>query len=91
MHKLNTMKDTRMGLFTILVFLFWLKTLLAYFVDFRLGAEGVFQYFILLINPIATTIFMFGLAFYFKRSRFFYPLGSSSPDDARRAIYSAEW
>ncbi|RRG10629.1 MAG: LTA synthase family protein [Lactobacillus sp.] len=74
MHKLNTMKDTRMGLFTILVFLFWLKTLLAYFVDFRLGAEGVFQYFILLINPIATTIFMFGLAFYFKRSRFFYPI-----------------
>jgi len=63
-----------MGLFTILVFLFWLKTLLAYFVDFRLGAEGVFQYFILLINPIATTIFMFGLAFYFKRSRFFYPI-----------------
>lgn len=74
MHKLNTVKDTRMGLFTILVFLFWLKTLLAYFVDFRLGAEGVFQYFILLINPIATTIFMFGLAFYFKRSRFFYPI-----------------
>lgn len=74
MHKLNTMKDTKMGLFTILVFLFWLKTLLAYFVDFRLGAEGVFQYFILLINPIATTIFMFGLAFYFKRSRFFYPI-----------------
>jgi lipoteichoic acid synthase len=63
-----------MGLFTILVFLFWLKTLLAYFVDFRLGAEGVFQYFILLINPIATTIFTFGLAFYFKRSRFFYPI-----------------
>lgn len=63
-----------MGLFTILVFLFWLKTLLAYFVDFRLGAEGVFQYFILLINPIATTIFIFGLAFYFKRSRFFYPI-----------------
>jgi lipoteichoic acid synthase len=56
------------------VFLFWLKTLLAYFVDFRLGAEGVFQYFILLINPIATTIFTFGLAFYFKRSRFFYPI-----------------
>ncbi|KRM12984.1 LTA synthase family protein [Paucilactobacillus suebicus] len=74
MHKLNAMKDTRMGFFTILVFLFWLKTLLAYFVDFRLGAEGFFQYFILLINPFATTIFLFGLAFYFKRSRFFYPV-----------------
>lgn len=74
MRKLSAMKDTRMGLFTILVALFWIKTLIAYFVDFRLGVEGVFQYFILLINPIATTIFMFGLAFYFKRSRFFYPI-----------------
>lgn len=74
MHKLNTMKNKRMGLFTILVFLFWLKTMMAYFIDFRLGAEGIFQYFILLINPLATTIFAFGIAFYFKRSRFFYPL-----------------
>lgn len=74
MHKLNAMKNTRMGFFTILVVLFWLKTMLAYFVDFNLGVEGIFQYFILLINPLATTIFLFGIAFYFKRSRFFYPI-----------------
>ncbi|KIS03645.1 LTA synthase family protein [Paucilactobacillus wasatchensis] len=74
MKKLSAMKDTRMGLFTILVFLFWLKTIFAYFVDFRLGTTGIFQYLILLINPLATAIFLFGIAFYFKRSRFFYPI-----------------
>ena len=32
------------------------------------------QYLIVLINPLGTTLLLFGLAFYFKRSRFFYPV-----------------
>ncbi|WP_395350769.1 LTA synthase family protein [Levilactobacillus parabrevis] len=64
---------TRMGFTTLLVVLFWLKTLVAYFVDFKLGLSDPFQFLIVLLNPIATTILLFGLALYLKRARFFYP------------------
>lgn len=74
MKKLIRLKDTRIGLVTILVVLFWLKTLFAYFMDFNLGIENVFQFLILLINPLATTLLTLGIALYFKRSRFFYPV-----------------
>ena len=66
--------NTRIGFFALLVFLFWIKTLIAYFTDFKLGAQGLVQYLIVLINPLGTTLLLFGLAFYFKRSRFFYPV-----------------
>ncbi|KRN03415.1 phosphoglycerol transferase alkaline phosphatase superfamily protein [Levilactobacillus senmaizukei DSM 21775 = NBRC 103853] len=62
-----------MGFVTLLVVLFWLKTLLAYFVDFRLNLSDPFQFLIVLLNPIATTLLLFGLALFFKRARFFYP------------------
>ncbi|EEU30307.1 glycerol phosphate lipoteichoic acid synthase 1 [Limosilactobacillus coleohominis 101-4-CHN] len=74
MKKIGQLVDTRIGFCGLLVVLFWLKTLIAYFTDFKLGASGIIQYAILLINPLATTIFLFSLAFYFKRSRFFYPV-----------------
>ncbi|WP_295731347.1 LTA synthase family protein [uncultured Limosilactobacillus sp.] len=74
MKKIGQLVDTRIGFCGLLVVLFWLKTLIAYFTDFKLGASGLIQYAILLLNPLATTIFLFSLAFYFKRSRFFYPV-----------------
>ncbi len=74
MKKLSKFVDTRIGFFTLLVVLFWLKTLFAYFTDFKLGAEGIFQYLILLINPLPITALIYSIAFYFKRSRFFYPV-----------------
>ncbi|WP_373841938.1 LTA synthase family protein, partial [Limosilactobacillus sp.] len=74
MKKLSKFVDTRIGFFILLVVLFWFKTLFAYFTDFKLGAEGIFQYLILFFNPLATTAFIYSLAFYFKRARFFYPV-----------------
>lgn len=74
MKKIGQLVDTRIGFCGLLVVLFWLKTLIAYFTDFKLGATGIVQYTILLLNPLATTLFLFSLAFYFKRSRFFYPV-----------------
>lgn len=74
MKRLNKLVNTRIGFFALLVFLFWIKTLIAYFTDFKLGAQGLVQYLIVLINPLGTTLLLFGLAFYFKRSRFFYPV-----------------
>lgn len=72
--KMGNLLNTRLGLFLVLTVLFWLKTLLAYFVDFSLGETGLLQYILLLVNPLGTTILLFGLAFYFKKSRFFYPV-----------------
>lgn len=74
MKRLSKLMNTRIGFFALLVFLFWIKTLIAYFTDFKLGAQGLVQYLIVLINPLGTTLLLFGLAFYFKRSRFFYPV-----------------
>ena len=74
MKQLSKLVNTRIGFFALLVFLFWIKTLIAYFTDFKLGAQGLVQYLIVLINPLGTTLLLFGLAFYFKRSRFFYPV-----------------
>lgn len=74
MKRLSKLVNTRIGFFALLVFLFWIKTLITYFTDFKLGAQGLVQYLIVLINPLGTTLLLFGLAFYFKRSRFFYPV-----------------
>ncbi|MDR0690613.1 MAG: LTA synthase family protein [Streptococcaceae bacterium] len=51
----------------LLVVLFWLKSVCAYLFNFDLNIESTFQYFFLLINPIATTIFLLGLTLYLKR------------------------
>ena len=61
MKKLSKFVDTRIGFFTLLVVLFWLKTLFAYFTDFKLGAEGIFQYLILLINPLPITALIYAV------------------------------
>lgn len=66
--------STRKGFLTLLIGLFWLKTMIAYFTDFKLGITNPFQFFIVLINPIAVTILLIGTAIYFKKSRYFYPI-----------------
>ncbi|MDR3156513.1 MAG: LTA synthase family protein [Lactobacillales bacterium] len=52
---------------SFLTFLFWLKSIFAYLLIFKLGIEDKFQYFILFINPLATTIFLLGLSLYVKK------------------------
>ncbi len=64
--------STRKGFIVLLVVCFWLKTLLAYFADFNLGITNVFQFFIALINPFATTILLLSIPLYFKKSSNFY-------------------
>ncbi|QBO36472.1 LTA synthase family protein [Periweissella cryptocerci] len=75
MRKLFNHLSTRKGFFWFLIILFWAKTLLAYFLDFgALGVQTPFQFLIMLINPIATSIILFGIAWFFKRAKFFYPV-----------------
>ncbi|WP_430689988.1 LTA synthase family protein [Lentilactobacillus laojiaonis] len=66
--------NTRLGIFGLLIAIFWLKTMFAYIVDFHLSVSNPFQFLIVLINPIATTLLLFGIALYCKKSRFFYPV-----------------
>ncbi|MFV0558004.1 MAG: LTA synthase family protein [Enterococcus sp.] len=71
MNKLKNLSfvNSRLGFFTVLAVLFWLKNIFAYAVDFHLGIESPMQYFILLINPIATTLLLLSLALYVKRTK----------------------
>lgn len=64
--------NKRFGFFTLLVILSWAKAIFAYFVDFNLGVENAFQYFILFINPFATTIFILSAALYIKNTKLSY-------------------
>ena len=70
--KISKYLDTRLGFFSLLAVLFWLKNIFAYFTAFNLGIESPFQYFILLINPIATTLFLLAIALYVRRTKTFY-------------------
>ncbi|MFD0896667.1 LTA synthase family protein [Loigolactobacillus binensis] len=70
--KFTTFINHRTGFFILLVGLFWLKTMFAYYVDFSLGVSGIFQHFILWLNPLATTLLTLGLALYIQRPRLRY-------------------
>lgn len=70
--KLRQHLDTRIGFFWLLVILFWAKTLFAYFTEFSLGVSDILQVFLLLVNPVATTVFLFSLAFYIRKTGYFY-------------------
>ena len=74
MRKLGKFVNTRTGFFALLVGLFWLKTLFAYVMDFKLGDTSFIQGVITFFNPLATTIILLSIGLYFKRSRFFYPV-----------------
>lgn len=58
-----------LGFFILAVVLFWLKTYTGYLVEFNLGIENAMQKFLLLINPISSAIFFFGLALFAKGKR----------------------
>lgn len=53
-------------LFLIIVILFWLKSYFVYLVEFNLGVKGAMQQFLLFINPISSSILLFGVGLFFK-------------------------
>ena len=67
--QLKKLCQNRLAIVLTAVFFFWLKTIIAYYADFSLGVEGTIQYFILWINPIATTLLFFGLSLYIKKPK----------------------
>ncbi|EHN58459.1 LTA synthase family protein [Oenococcus kitaharae] len=64
---------SRAAFLWLLTLFFWAKTLLAYFSDFAgLGAADPFQFFIMIINPLATMIIIFSLVSFIKHKLPFY-------------------
>lgn len=51
----------------IAVVLFWIKTYAAYQIEFNLGIDNNLQKFLLLVNPLSSALFFFGLALLFKK------------------------
>lgn len=58
--------QTKLGFFTIVLVLFWLKTYYIYLTKFNLGAVGPMQQFLLLINPIPSGMLLLGIGLFFK-------------------------
>ncbi|GEL13218.1 sulfatase [Lapidilactobacillus concavus DSM 17758] len=58
--------NSRWGFFFLAVVLFWIKTYYAYTTKFNLGISGGMQHLLALLNPLPTTILLFGIALYFK-------------------------
>nr|WP_230678531.1 LTA synthase family protein [Lacticaseibacillus zhaodongensis] len=73
--KLQAFAQKRIGFLTILLLLIWVKTIYAYLFDFSLGAENILQYFILLINPLGTSILLLSIAMYVHNSKRAYITG----------------
>ncbi|KRN29258.1 hypothetical protein IV38_GL000140 [Lactobacillus selangorensis] len=69
MKRLKGMRlpQSRTGFLILLVILFCIKTIIAYYLDFTLGVSDPLQWVILWINPIATTLFLLSFAMYIKR------------------------
>ncbi|WP_042455741.1 LTA synthase family protein [Neobacillus dielmonensis] len=53
--------------FVIAVVLFWIKTYAAYQIEFNLGIDNKLQEFLLVINPLSSALFFFGIALLFKK------------------------
>lgn len=67
---------TRFGFVLLLLVMYWLKTLWAYYVDFSLDLQGLFQHFIAILNPLPIALLLIGLALYAKQTKLFYGLAS---------------
>ena len=69
MSKIKELLNRRYGYFILFLFLFWLKTYMAYWIEFSLGVSGIFENIILFINPVATGVILLSIALFFSSSR----------------------
>ena len=52
------------GILLLAVLLAWVKTYISYRIDFNLGVKGWLQHLILVINPLACTLFLFSFSLF---------------------------
>lgn len=63
-QRIRGLLNTRLGFLVLAIALFWVKTYWAYNTKFNLGVKGSMQHLLLAINPIPTTLLLFGIALY---------------------------
>lgn len=63
---LQWLTHEKLGFFTIVLVLFWLKTYLVYLTKFNLGATGSMQHFLLFLNPVPSGMLLLGIGLFFK-------------------------
>ena len=78
-NKIQKAIGTRLGFVLTLLILYWLKTLLAYTVDFNLDIQlgklqGNYLAFIAFFNPLPLGLLLLALAFYARSTKIFYGL-----------------
>ena len=62
----NWLFHTKLGYFSVVLTLFWIKTYLIYITKFSLGATGAMQNFLLLLNPIPAGMLLLGIGLFVK-------------------------
>ncbi|MDT2522893.1 LTA synthase family protein [Enterococcus raffinosus] len=72
LKKYNDFIKTRIGFFSLLLVLLWLKNMFAYVVDFHLGIQNPMQLFILMINPLSVSMLLLSIGLFIKRSKVAY-------------------
>lgn len=60
-------KNSHIAFFAIAVLLFWIKTYVAYQMEFKLGIDNSLQKFLLLINPLSSALLFLGFALLSKK------------------------
>lgn len=64
--------NTRIGFFSLLLLLLWVKNMFGYIMDFHLSLQSPLQFFILLINPISVSMLLISIGLFIKRTRVAY-------------------
>ncbi|MDR3189936.1 MAG: LTA synthase family protein [Lactobacillaceae bacterium] len=72
--RINWLKS-RNGFVLLLVILIWLKTMVADIADFNLfSGSSPIQMITTILNPLPLALLLIGVAFYFRKTRLFYPI-----------------
>src|SRR5690625_1343672 len=61
--------SSKIGFFTIAAILIWLKSYFIYLVEFNLDIQNGIQHFLLLINPISSTLVFLSIALFARGRR----------------------
>ncbi|WP_100402579.1 LTA synthase family protein [Bacillus sp. FJAT-42315] len=69
--KKNSLLSKPLIFFSLAVILLWIKTYIAYQVEFELGIENTMQKFLLFINPISSAVLFIGFALFAKGRKAF--------------------
>lgn len=61
--------SSKMGFFTIAAAFIWLKSYIVYLIEFNLDIQNLMQHFLLLINPISSSLVFLGIALFARGRR----------------------